>query len=202
MKHYKYVIIGSGIAAGYAAQEFVQQNVGKGDLAIITADSVLPTTAFASLSKGFLSGEKSREDILLKDSAFYRENGILVKTRTSVVNVDLTLTAPCAANPPGTVGYEKLLIATGSEVRRLNVPGANLKGLFICVCSRIRKPSANKLKRANGLWVIGSGFIGMEVASVLAKAGQAWKLRSFFRRIGFRSKFFTPEMSSWFSILL
>jgi NAD(P)H-nitrite reductase large subunit len=169
VKHYKYVIIGSGVAAGYAAQEFVQQNVGKGELAIVTADSVLPYDR-PPLSKGFLSGEKSREDILLKDAAFYRENGILVKTRTSVVNVDLTRRS-LRCKPPGTVGYEKLLIATGSEVRRLNVPGANLKGLFYLRLLADSEAIRKQIKKGKRAVVIGSGFIGMEVASVLAKGG-------------------------------
>jgi NADPH-dependent 2,4-dienoyl-CoA reductase/sulfur reductase-like enzyme len=194
VKHYKYVIMGSGVAAGHGAQEFVQQNVGKGELAIVTADSVLPYDR-PPLSKGFLSGEKSREDILLKDAAFYRENGILVKTRTPVVNVDLARRS-LRCKPAGIIGYEKLLIATGSEVRRLNVPGANLKGLFYLRLLADSEAIHRQIKKGKRAVVIGSGFIGMEVASVLAKKGVETTL--VFPQDRVWSKFFTPEMSSWF----
>ena len=78
MKRYKYVIIGGGVAAGYAVQEFAQQNAGTGQVAIITADSSLPYDR-PPLSKNFLAGTTSHEDILLKKADFYRAQGIQVK---------------------------------------------------------------------------------------------------------------------------
>src|SRR6185369_14323294 len=95
---------------------------------IITADSSLPYDR-PPLSKSFLAGASSHEDILLKKANFYREHGIRVKTRTSVINLDLRRRI-LQCEPDGDVGFEKLLITTGSEVRRLEVPGADLKGLY------------------------------------------------------------------------
>ncbi len=129
MRHYKHVIIGGGVAAGYAAQEFAQQSAGAGNVGMITADSSLPYTTGTAALQSFLAGTSSHEDILLKKAAFYREHGIQVKTRTSVIHLDLPKRI-LHCQPAGEIGFEKLLIATGSEVRRLDLPGANLKGLY------------------------------------------------------------------------
>src|SRR5437773_1182218 len=87
MKTYEYLVLGSGVAAGYAAQEFVQHHAAKGKLAIVTADSLIPYDR-PPLSKGFLAGEKSLGDILINDEGFYRQHGIEVWTDQRVTAVD------------------------------------------------------------------------------------------------------------------
>src|SRR5262249_15092941 len=92
--------------------------------------------------------------------------------------------------------FEKLLLATGSRPRKLTIPGSDLPGIQYL---RTLDDSAAIRQRAKGAKravVIGSGFIGMEVASVLAQAkidttmvmkdDRVWK------------QFFTPEMSQFF----
>jgi len=194
MQHFKYVIIGGGVTAGYAAQEFAQQNAGAGKVAIITADSSLPYDR-PPLSKSFLAGKSSHEDILLKKAIFYREQGMLVKTRTAVINLDLRRRIlHCQA--AGEIGFEKLLIATGSEVRRFDLPGADLKGLYYLRLLRDAQALRRQIKKGKRAVVIGSGFIGMEVASVLATGGVETTL--IFPQDRVWSKLFTPEMSKWF----
>ncbi len=194
MKRYKYVIIGGGVAAGYAAQEFALQNVGADKVGTITADSSLPYDR-PPLSKGFLAGTSSHEDILLKKANFYREQGIQVKTRTSVISLDLRRRI-LHCEPAGDIGFEKLLITTGSEVRRLDVPGADLKGLYYLRLLKDAQALRQQIKKGRRAVVIGSGFIGMEVASVLAKGGVETTL--IFPQDRVWSKLFTPEMSAWF----
>jgi len=194
MKRYKYVIIGGGVAAGYAAQEFAQQNAGAGKVGIITADSSLPYDR-PPLSKSFLAGASSHEDILLKKAIFYREQGIHVRTRTSVITLDLRRRI-LHCQPTGEIGFEKLLIATGSEVRRFDLPGADLKGLYYLRLLRDAQALRRQIKKGKRAVVIGSGFIGMEVASVLAKGGVETTL--IFPQDRVWSKLFTPEMSAWF----
>ena len=70
MRTYKYVILGGGVVAGYAAQEFVQQKVEKGDVAIVTADEAIPYDR-PPLSKGFLAGDQNRKDIVINEPSFY-----------------------------------------------------------------------------------------------------------------------------------
>ena len=194
MKRYKYVILGSGVAAGFAAREFAQQQVEPGLVAIVTADSILPYDR-PPLSKGFLAGECSPEDILIEKAAFYREHGIEVKTRTLVVNLDVSRRI-LHCQPAGRIGFEKLLIATGSEVRRLRLPGVHLKGLYYLRLLRDAQALRLRIKKGSRAVVIGSGFIGMEVASILAKGGVETTL--VFPQDRVWSKLFTPEMSAWF----
>lgn len=77
MKSYPIVILGGGIVAGYAAKEFAAQGGTKGDLAIVTAEHVLPYER-PPLSKGFLAGKEDASDIQISDADFYRKHGIAV----------------------------------------------------------------------------------------------------------------------------
>jgi NADPH-dependent 2,4-dienoyl-CoA reductase/sulfur reductase-like enzyme len=194
MKRFKYVIIGGGVAAGYAAQEFAQQYGSAGQVLIVTADSSLPYDR-PPLSKAFLAGESSVKDILLKNSAFYRESGIQVKTRTTVARLDLKKRV-LHCQPGGEIGFEKLLITTGSEVRRLQVPGAELPGLYYLRSLRDAEALRRQIKKGKRAVVIGSGFIGMETASVLARRGVETTM--VFPQDRVWAKLFTPEMSAWF----
>ena len=66
MKGYKYIILGGGVAAGYAAREFGKRGIKAGELGIISADDQLPYER-PPLSKGFLAGKSEMEDILIND---------------------------------------------------------------------------------------------------------------------------------------
>ena len=128
MKNYKFVVLGSGVAAGHAVKELVERKVEHGSVAIITADDTLPYDR-PPLSKGFLLCEKSPQDILIEDVDFYNDHGIEVRLRQPVVSVDFDA-KQIECNPGGEVGYEQLLITTGSKVRRLESPGAELDELY------------------------------------------------------------------------
>ena len=111
------------MVAGYAAKEFVAQSGKKGELAIVTAENALPYER-PPLSKGFLAGMEEASDIQISDAAFYRENGITVYRNCPVIKVDFRRRR--LQGPSGKIiGFDQLLIATGSTVRRLKVPGAN-----------------------------------------------------------------------------
>src|SRR5438045_6016322 len=88
MKSYKYVILGSGVAAGYAAQEFAQQKVDRGAVGIVTADEAIPYDR-PPLSKKFLAGKATRQDIVINDAAFYQKHGIDVLVKHPVIAIDL-----------------------------------------------------------------------------------------------------------------
>jgi 3-phenylpropionate/trans-cinnamate dioxygenase ferredoxin reductase subunit len=194
MKNYKFVVLGSGVAAGHAVKELVERKVEHGSIAIITADDALPYDR-PPLSKGFLLGEKSPQDILIEDVDFYNDHGIEVRLKQPVMNVDFDAKR-LECNPGGEVGYQQLLITTGSKVRRLESPGAELDELYylrsLGDAQRLRQRIASGGRAA----VIGSGFIGMEVASVLARKGVETTM--IFPEDRVWKKFFTPEMSAFF----
>jgi NADPH-dependent 2,4-dienoyl-CoA reductase/sulfur reductase-like enzyme len=194
MKTFPIVILGGGVVAGYAAKEFVAQSGKPGDLAIVGAENALPYDR-PPLSKGFLAGKEQASDIQISDAAFYRKYGIAVYRNFPVRKVDFRRRR--LQNASGNViGFDRLLIATGSTVRRLQVPGANRSEVFYLRQMKDSQAIQAQMKRGRRAVVIGSGFIGMEVASVLASHGvrttmvfpddRVWK------------RLFTPPVSAFF----
>ncbi len=128
MKSFPIVILGGGVVAGYAAKEFVSQSGKRGGLAIVTAENALPYER-PPLSKGFLAGTEEASDIQISDAAFYRKHGIAVYRNFPVGKVDFR-GRRLQSNSGKVIGFDQLLIATGSTVRRLTVPGANRSEVF------------------------------------------------------------------------
>lgn len=197
MQTFKYLIIGGGVAAGYAAQTFVEAGLEPGQLAILSAESHPPYDR-PPLSKDFLRGEMQKEAIWINEPEFYPENGIELLLDTPATKVDFDQRKVYADGTPEAIGFEKLLIATGSRVRILEVPGGDLNGIRylrkVGDSEQIRTAADSEaVKRAV---VIGAGFIGMEAAAVLCQLGidvtlvypeeQVW------------SSIFTPEMAQFF----
>lgn len=182
------------MVAGYAAKELVNRGLRSEELMIVSADDALPYER-PPLSKGFLSGKENEAGILINDSEWYRRQGIEVKLQTSIDAVDLQK-KQLQANSGETFGFETLLIATGARPRKLDVPGSDLANVFylrsLDDSKRIRA-GAESSKQAV---VIGGGFIGMEVASVLAQKNVETTL--IFPEDRVWSRVFTPEMSEFF----
>jgi NADPH-dependent 2,4-dienoyl-CoA reductase/sulfur reductase-like enzyme len=190
----KFVIVGGGMVAGYAAKEMVERGLKKGELTIVSADDTLPYER-PPLSKGFLAGKDPESSILINKADWYGEHGIEVMLETRVEEVDAA-GKKILLGAGKKIGFEKLLIATGSRARKLELPGSGLQSVFYLRSaddSRTIREAAKSAKRAV---VIGGGFIGMEVASVLAQKKihttmifpdeRVWK------------RVFTPEMSAFF----
>jgi NADPH-dependent 2,4-dienoyl-CoA reductase/sulfur reductase-like enzyme len=194
MSSSKYVILGGGMAAGYAAKELVGRGLGSGELTIVSADDALPYER-PPLSKGFLSGKENEAGILINGPDWYREHGIDVKTQTVIDGVDLKGKRLHASSGEA-FDFETLLIATGAQARRLDCPGNNLPGVFhlrsLDDSRKIRAGAANSKQAV----VIGGGFIGMEVASVLAQKKIETTLILRDDRVW--SRVFTPAMSDFF----
>jgi NADPH-dependent 2,4-dienoyl-CoA reductase/sulfur reductase-like enzyme len=182
------------MVAGYAAKQMIEAGLKPGELAILSADSSLPYER-PPLSKGFLSGKDNEESIRINSTDFYREHGIKVELGCEVVAVDCDRKR-LKLKSGDQVGFGKLLLATGARPRLLNIPGEALANVHylrsIHDSSAIRQSAAN----AKQAVVIGGGFIGMEVASVLAQQNIAVTMVLNEDRIW--KRLFTPEMSRFF----
>jgi NADPH-dependent 2,4-dienoyl-CoA reductase/sulfur reductase-like enzyme len=163
----KYLVLGGGMVAGYAAKELASRGLGSGELLIISADDALPYER-PPLSKGFLSDKENEAGILINNPEWYRQQGIEVKLQTEIAGVDLEKKR-LRATSGERFEFEALLIATGAQARKLDCPGNDLPNVF-CLRSlddsRKIRASAESSKQAV---VLGGGFIGMEVAAVLAQ---------------------------------
>jgi 3-phenylpropionate/trans-cinnamate dioxygenase ferredoxin reductase subunit len=194
MKRSKYVIVGGGMVAGYAAKELVERGLKPGELTILSADSSVPYER-PPLSKGFLAGKDTEESIRINPVDFYREHAIDLRLRCQVDALD------CAGKTlhlqsGEELGFEKLVLATGARPKTLDVPGSSLTGIFYLRSMEDSKRIRLQAENAKRAVVIGGGFIGMEVSAVLAQKGIAVSMVLHDDRIW--KQFFTPAMSGFF----
>jgi NADPH-dependent 2,4-dienoyl-CoA reductase/sulfur reductase-like enzyme len=163
---FELVIVGGGLTAARAIKSYRNAG-GGGTIALLAQERTLPYHR-PPLSKAFMRGE-SDADALAEQEAFYREHGVEVLLGTTVTAVSPRERSVSAGTRR--YGYEKLLLATGSRPRRLDVPGSDLAGVF----SLRTRDDARAIRAAAGegrdAVVIGGGFIALEVASSLRQRG-------------------------------
>jgi 3-phenylpropionate/trans-cinnamate dioxygenase ferredoxin reductase component len=163
-----FVIAGGGQAATQAAQSARQAGFG-GRISLISAEAQLPYQR-PPLSKGFLAGKIDRDRLHLKAEQFFESREIDLRLGTRVESFD-PARKRVTLGSKDVLDYSHLLLATGSEPRRLTVPGTELAGIHYL--RSIDDVEAIKRDFADGmrLLVIGAGYIGLEVAAVAARAG-------------------------------
>ena len=169
MKKYKYVIIGGGTTAGYAAAEFAEQNIEKGDLCIISAESILPMNR-PPLSKEYLKDKNKDDELLINDKEFYDQHGIDVLIETCAQEVKFAEKIIELDNGEA-LQYEKLLIATGSKVKHPGIPNENLENIFYLRNVKHSDKIREKVKEAKTAVIVGGGYIGTETAAALTELG-------------------------------
>ncbi|WOL18546.1 monodehydroascorbate reductase-like [Canna indica] len=179
-KHFKYVILGGGVAAGYAAREFAKHGLNPGELAIISKEAVAPYERPA-LSKGYLFPQGAARlpgfhvcvgsggERLLPE--WYLEKGIELILSTEIVKADLAskiLTSEAGA----TFTYDILIIATGSTVINLSdfgTPGADANNIFYLreIDDADKLVAAIQEKKNGKVVIVGGGYIGLELSAVM-----------------------------------
>jgi NADPH-dependent 2,4-dienoyl-CoA reductase/sulfur reductase-like enzyme len=162
MTKFELVIIGGGLSSARAIKSY-RESGGEGSIALISRDSALPYHR-PPLSKRFLRGETDEEP-LVEQEAFYRDHGVEVMLETSVASVDSRERS--VQLEADQLGYGKLLLASGAWPRRLQVPGADLEGIFTLRTVANSKAIREAASTAERAAIVGAGFIGMEVAASL-----------------------------------
>jgi 3-phenylpropionate/trans-cinnamate dioxygenase ferredoxin reductase subunit len=162
------VIIGAGQAGAQAVASLRAEGF-QGAL-VMVGDEAYPPYQRPPLSKTYLAGTFERERLFLKPDAFYAEAKCEVILGVRATHIDRAA-RKVTLGDGRTLAYDKLLLATGTRVRRIPVPGADLDGVHylrdIADVDRLR-PAFVKGKR---LAVVGGGYIGLEVAAVAIKHG-------------------------------
>jgi apoptosis-inducing factor 3 len=155
------VIVGAG-AAGGAAAEMLRREGYDGRITLIGADDSLPYDR-PNLSKDYLAGNAPEEWIPLRPPEFYREQKIDAFTNTTVTGID-TKTKQVTLSDGRSLGFGALLLATGAEPVRLSIAGADLPHVCYLRTLSDSRRIIEKAKSATRAVVIGSSFIGLEVA--------------------------------------
>jgi 3-phenylpropionate/trans-cinnamate dioxygenase ferredoxin reductase subunit len=165
------VLIVGGGPGGLAAARGYRKAGGRGTVLLISADAH-PPYARPPLTKDYLRGESEAADLPLADEDWYTDNAVELELNTQVLGIDADRKRAQLADG-STVRYERLALVTGSSPIPLPIPGADLPGL-VYVRDRHSGEALRGLAQAGGrVVVVGSGFIGCEVAASLARRGVA-----------------------------
>jgi monodehydroascorbate reductase (NADH) len=208
---YKYVVLGGGNSAGYAAAEFQKKGQAKGNLAIISDEPVVSYERPA-LSKAYLFPEKAARlpgfhttvggGGEKHEPSWYSDNGIDFKTSTKVTKADVkakTITTESGEE----ISYEKLIVALGSVATKLTdfgTKGADLGNIFYLRDTRdadaLIDGIAAAKKAGNKAVVVGGGYIGLECAAALQLNGL--EVTIVFPEERFMERLFTPEIADFY----
>ncbi|TQK44471.1 NADPH-dependent 2,4-dienoyl-CoA reductase/sulfur reductase-like enzyme [Streptomyces sp. SLBN-118] len=164
--HRTFVIVGGGLAGAKAAETLRAE--GFTGRVILIGDERDHPYERPPLSKGYLSGKDERDSVFVHKPGWYAQADVELHLGQTVVAIDRE--AKSVRLGEGTVlHYDKLLLATGAEPRRLDIPGTELAGVHhlrrLAHADRLRR-ALTALGRDNGqLLIAGAGWIGLEVAS-------------------------------------
>lgn len=189
------VIIGAG-HAGVQAAESLRVEGYAGDIVLLDKATHLPYQR-PPLSKDFMAEGGSPTPLPLRGAAFYGEHGIELRTGVDVVGIDADQHTVLLADG-GSVAYDELILATGSEARRASCAGTELAGINYLRTVDDAQELRAELDRGHGrVVVVGAGFIGLEFAAVAAKRGLQVTVIDFAQRP--MQRVLSPSMSDHFT---
>ncbi len=162
------VIVGNGMAALRLVDELAKAALGRYAIAVIGDE---PRLAYNRvLLSSVLAGEAASHDIELRPANWWRDRGVTLKYGCVATEIDIGRRELKIANEES-VGFSRLVIATGSTPLRLNVPGADLSGVHTFRDSRDVDLLLTLAALRKRVVVVGGGLLGLEAAYGLAKAG-------------------------------
>lgn len=165
----KVVIVGASITGFYVMDELIKKNFA-GEITLIDKKDVYPYNPYP-LSKEWLLDENETEPPLLQEKEFYEENNVDLRLNTEVRSIDAsaqTVTTQHAEVIP----YDHLVIATGSKLRKIKLPGDDAHGVFYLRAFAEAETIKQWAKDVENVAIIGAGFMGLELASTFSQAGK------------------------------
>ncbi len=162
------VIVGNGMAAARLVDELSNAALGRYAIAVIGEE---PRLAYNRvLLSSVLAGETASHDIELRPASWWRDRGVTLKYGCVATEIDVGRRELKIENDES-IGFSKLVLATGSTPLRLNLPGADLAGVHTFRDSRDVDLLLTLAAQKKRVVVIGGGLLGLEAAYGLAKAG-------------------------------
>src|SRR5215211_2942505 len=162
-----HVIVGAGHAGGKAAEALREE--GFDGRIVLIGQEPEPPYERPPLSKDYLRGESGRENAHLHPDGFYGDQQIELRTERTVERIDTEAREVVVDGER--IGYERLLLTTGAEPRRLSVPGSEVDGIHYLRDLSDADAIAARLERGGRVVVIGAGWIGAEVAASARQKG-------------------------------
>ncbi len=156
------VIVGASLA-GATAAETLRKEGWNGRIVLIGSERALPYER-PPLSKGVLLGKDKTEVAQLHDQQWYDDNNIELRLGTTVTAID-SAAHTVTLDDDSQVSYGKLLIATGSRVRTLDVPGGDLPGIHYLRTADESQALTDAYAAKPRVVVVGAGWIGLEAGA-------------------------------------
>ncbi|MFC5180871.1 NAD(P)/FAD-dependent oxidoreductase [Actinomadura harenae] len=164
-----FVIVGASLAGAKAAETLRRE--GFGGRVVLVGEEIERPYERPPLSKGFLLGTDTRESAHVHPAGWYEENRVELRSGTSATSVERGAHVVVLSTGER-LGYDRLLLATGSSPRRLDVPGAKLQGIHYlrtlsdaAVLREALSPGGRRVV------VAGAGWIGLETAAAARSYG-------------------------------
>lgn len=164
MNKFDYVIVGGGLA-GASAIQGIRERDTQGSILLVGEETHLPYDR-PPLSKKLWFGKAKVEEIFLHDQHFYDEHGVSMVLGARVEKLDPKEKSITAANGKR-YGFGKLLLATGTQPRRIDIPGGELEGLCYYRTLDDYLRMQGEAKDKHSVLIVGGGFIGSELAAAL-----------------------------------
>jgi NAD(P)H-nitrite reductase large subunit len=179
--HYKYVLVGGGLASASAADAIRQRD--RGGSILLVGQEVNQPYHRPHLSNDYLSGQRKRGDVVAEPMGWFGEHNVALRTGGRVAHLD-TARHMIVLSSGEEVSFDQLLIATGASPKPLDVPGAQLPNVFMLrtiddadrLHNAIEKAKREGHQHAAGdgrglAAVIGGGVLGVELAATLTRIG-------------------------------
>jgi 3-phenylpropionate/trans-cinnamate dioxygenase ferredoxin reductase component len=163
-----FVIVGASLAGAKAAETLRAEGFD-GRVVLVGAEDERPYER-PPLSKDYLRGEVGREKVYVHDEGFYAEHDIELRPGRTAAGLD-TSSGEVALDRGERLRYDRLLITTGAEPRRLSIPGADLEGIHYLRSVQDSDALRERLDHGGALVVVGAGWIGAEVAASARQRG-------------------------------
>ena len=163
-----FIIVGGGLAGAIAAQTLREEGFD-GRITLLGEEPHRPYER-PPLSKDYLQGKADRESIFAHPEGWYADHAVELRLGTAVTSLDPALRTVTTATGVQ-LGYDKLLLTTGSTPRRLSVPGADFDGVHYLRSVDDSERIKAGFAQAHRVAIIGAGWIGLETAAAARNAG-------------------------------
>jgi 3-phenylpropionate/trans-cinnamate dioxygenase ferredoxin reductase component len=164
-----YLLIGGGLASANCAR-WLREEGAEGQILLVGREPDPPYNR-PNCSKGYLRGEEARAEALFRPEGWWEEQEIELKTRMSVTGLDLQARSAKLSSKEE-VEFDKALVATGANVRRLNVDGCELEQIHYLRTLGNADAIREGVADAEEVVLIGGSYIGCEVAASLSMLGK------------------------------
>jgi 3-phenylpropionate/trans-cinnamate dioxygenase ferredoxin reductase subunit len=163
-----HVIVGASLTGAKAAETLREEGFD-GRVVLIGAEDERPYER-PPLSKDYLRGEVGREKVYVHDERFYAQHEIELRLGREAVRLD-TSARELELDDGARLRYDRLLLATGAQPRRLAIPGSDLEGVMYLRTVENSDALRERLDRGGSVVVVGAGWIGAEVAASARQRG-------------------------------